>query len=159
MQRYNLAVPKIVQSKLADFDSLMGVESCPLDSHILPRRNSLLKAFAEERLLRVYHDAMCEFLKPQPVGIVSAVSSNGSLGPDVRPSPWFDRQAQLAGQRPDQAEFVPFLTKGTTTAAAALVAMVNSALRALVLMTGGSHLPAKSGLRLLASKRRRPNTR
>lgn len=138
-------------ASLAGFDGVLQVEACPFHSPSLGRKPALLQTIREGGLLGRYAEHVRAFLRRRPVVIVSAVSTQDSLGPGIRLSPWLAWKAALAGLVPERAEFVPLVAKGSSTTAAALVSFDDKVPKAIVLMMGGNQLPAAKGLRVLAA--------
>ncbi len=137
---------------LAGYEGVLQVESCPFHSARLPNKRALVRANKGDGVLGTYVGHLQHFLAGRPVVTVSAVSSRTPLSPDrFRLSEWLAWQATLMGLEPHRAAFVPLVTKGDATTAAALVSSVRGAPKALVLMMGGNHLPAEAGLGTLAN--------
>jgi hypothetical protein len=138
-------------ASLLDADGVLQVEVSPFHSRSLPKKSALLKTIVGGGWLADYAEHLRTFLRPRPVLLLSAVSTNVLLQPSLTLSPWLQWKASIAGLRLERADFVPLVTKGTKTTAAGLLSLEGNVPKALVLMMGGNHLPAEAGLRVLAA--------
>lgn len=137
-------------SQLAGFDGVLAVECCPFHSPRLPHKSVLVRQSAKDPLLSGYVGALRELLAGSSAVAVSAVSTRASLCSGLPLSPWLKWQAALLGLVPEDAKCVPLVTKNQKVTCAALIASGATAVRALVLMMGGNHLPGDDGLSRLA---------
>ena len=138
-------------AKWAGFDGYVQVECCPFHSSRLAKKASLVKEMAEGSILTTYTRHLLRFLRTRPVLILSAVGTHRPVTAQaVRRSPWLQWQADLVGLAVAEAEFVQLVSNGRSPTGALLIDRTGTALKALLLMMGGNHLPAEAGLRKLA---------
>jgi len=139
-------------SSLLGYKGVLQVEACPFHSPSLPGKTALLQRIREDKdgLLGAYAKHLKVFLRRQPVVIVSAAQSRVSLEPGMQLSPWHKWNAEIAGLVLKRAKFVRLVAKGSKMTCAALVSFEEEIPKAMVLMMGGTHLPGKEGLCVLA---------
>jgi hypothetical protein len=138
-------------SKAAGFDGVMAVECCPFHSPSLPKKDQLLREFCNDQLLRSYAHLLEKYLRSRCVLIVSAVSTRSSLASTSKLSDWLQWQTQRAGIDPRRSRFEKLVVKARKVTAAALVHKSDGAIKVLVRMMGGNHLPGEEGRRRLAA--------
>lgn len=145
-------------AELTGYDGVLQIETCPFHSACLPKKDSLLHMLETNHVLREYMTHLQRFLMPRPVLAVSAVSSRTSLSATaITQSEWLSAQAKLIGLDPARAAFNPLVCKDPNkkVTAAAFVDSIDNIPKALLLMMGGNHLPARAGLQRLAEALKR----
>jgi hypothetical protein len=136
----------------AGYSGVFQVECCPWHSARTPGKAEIVKLLAADASLSQYVQALSAFMAPRPVLVISAVSSRADLStPDLPLSPWLQWQRDLIGLRQADAEMVPLVWKGERVTSAALVDRTGAAVKVLLLMQGGNHLPGPHGRAILAA--------
>ena len=137
-------------AKLSGYGGVLYVECCPFHSARFPKKRKFVEAIEQDHLLGEYVERLRDYLHDKPVIAVSATATEQSLTRKVRFSPWLEWQAALIGVRQDQSRFIPLIRTAGKTTAAAFVDKVGGTPKVLVLMMGGNHLPAATGIAALA---------
>ena len=138
-------------ARLVGRDGVFQVEACPFHSESFPGKGAFLDSLDTDGLLSEYVGRVQSFLRDRPVVIVAAVSTQVSLGPSLQLSKWLLWQANLAGLDLVAARFIPLVERRGKVTCGAFVSGEGEAVKALVLMMGGNHLPGNSGLVALSS--------
>jgi hypothetical protein len=134
----------------AGYTGVFQVECCPWHSAQTPGKAEIVKLLAADAALSEYIQALSGFMAPRSVLVISAVSSRADLStPDLPLSPWLQWQRDLVGLRQSDAEMVPLVWKGERVTSAALIDRTGAAVKVLLLMQGGNHLPGPDGRAIL----------
>lgn len=146
-----IAAQRALASKVGH-TGVFQVECCPWHSARSPGKTEVIRLLAADAALSEYVRALRDFMAARPVLVISAVSSRADLSsPDLSLSPWLQWQRDLIGLRQADAEMVPLVWKGERVTSAALVDRTGAAVKVLLLMQGGNHLPGPHGRAILAA--------
>jgi hypothetical protein len=146
-----IAAQRALASKVG-YTGVFQVECCPWHSAQTPGKAEIVKLLTADAVLSEYIQALSGFMAPRSVLVISAVSSRADLStPDLPLSPWLQWQRDLIGMRQSDAEMVPLVWKGERVTSAALVDRTGAAVKVLLLMQGGNHLPGPHGRAILAA--------
>jgi hypothetical protein len=139
-------------ARKSGYSGVLQVECCPWHSAALSGKTAFMKVLAGDDALMEYVSALRTFLEPQPVLVISAVSSRDSLdAARLSLSPWLDWQLRLIALQQAKAERVALVSKGVRVTCTALVDRSGPAVKAAVLMQGSNQLPGPAGRETLAS--------
>jgi hypothetical protein len=148
--RHRIAKLRKLSSWLG-YEGVLQVEACPFHCPSLPQKNALLEEIAKDELLGRYAEQLRAFLRHKSVLSLQAAPTRASLRPETpKSSRWLRWITETAGIDLNNSKFLPLVEKGPKITAAAWLS--NKPPVALVLMMGGTGLPADEGLCKLATE-------